>query len=172
MCFQAGGIYAVLRQALKADPGDQTAQFLLGSLYLSSGLVEPAIESWQRVRQSHTPVPVLHRNLGLALLQKSDYQESRAVLEEGLEADKTNVEVYLTLDGVLSALGASASERATALGRFPAAGNSTPASLTFKSAIALAEAGEATKAERLFHDRFFRARKGAPASERCIRRCA
>jgi len=152
--------YAVLRQALKADPGDQMAQFLLGSLYLSSGLVEPAIESWQQVRRSHTPIPVLHRNLGLALLQKGDYQESRVVLEEGLEADKTNVEVYLTLDGVLSALGASASERASALGRFPAGENSTPVPLTFKSAIALAEAGDGTKAERLFHDRFFPREEG------------
>ena len=152
--------YAVLRQALKAEPGDQTAQFLLGSLYLSSGLVEPAIESWQQVRRSHSSIPVLHRDLGLALLHEGDYQESRVVLEEGLEADKTNVEVYLTLDGVLSALGASASERANALGRFPAAENSTPASLTFKSAIALAEADDGTKAERLFHDRFFPREEG------------
>ncbi len=152
--------YAVLRQALQADPGDQMAQFLLGSLYLSSGLVEPAIESWQQVRRSHTPIPVLHRNLGLALLQKGDYQESRVVLEEGLGADKTNVEVYLTLDGVLSAVGASARERANALGRFPATESSAPASLTFKSAVALAEAGEATKAERLFHDRFFPREEG------------
>jgi len=43
--------YAVLKTALKADPADDTARFLLGSLYLSSGLVGPAVEAWQQVRQ-------------------------------------------------------------------------------------------------------------------------
>jgi predicted Zn-dependent protease len=152
--------YAVLREALKVDPNDETAKFLLGSLYLSSGLVEPAIESWQQVRRSQPHIPVLHRNLGLALLQRGDYAESRAVLEEGLSADKDNVDVYLTLDGVLSAVGASARERAAALGRFPSAGPDTPAALAFKSAFALAEAGDAAGAERVFHDRFFPREEG------------
>ena len=152
--------YSVLREAVKVDPSDETAQFLLGSLYLSSGLVEPAIESWQRVRRSRSHIPVLHRNLGLALLQRGDYAESRAVLEEGLGLDKDNVDVYLTLDGVLSAVGASARDRAAALGRFPAADAATPAALAFKSAVAHAEAGDGPGAERLFHDRFFPREEG------------
>src|SRR5262245_35367477 len=152
--------YAVLRDAVNVDPNDQTAQFLLGSLYLSSGLVEPAIQAWQRVRQSESRIPVLHRNLGLALLQRGDYAESRTVLEEGLSADKDNVDVDLTLDGVLSAVGASASDRAAALGRFPAAETATPAALAFKSAFAKAEAGDGIGAERLFHDRFFPREEG------------
>ncbi len=152
--------YAVLRAALKVDPNDQTAQFLLGSLYLSSGLVAPAIESWQRVRRSRPDIPVLHRNLGLALLQRGEYAESRAVLEEGLAIDKDNVDVYLTLDGVLSAVGASARDRAAALARFPAAETATPAALAFKSAVARAEAGDGPGAERLFHDRFFPREEG------------
>ncbi len=152
--------YVVLREALKVDPNDQTAQFLLGSLYLSSGLIEPAIESWQRVRRSQSTIPVLHRNLGLALLQRGDYAESRAVLEEGLVADKDNVEVYLTLDGVLSAVGASPRDRAAALSRFPAADSAIPAALAFKSAFAKAEAGDGPGAEHLFQDRFFPREEG------------
>jgi tetratricopeptide (TPR) repeat protein len=152
--------YVVLRDALRVDPNDQTAQFLLGSLYLSSGLVEPAIESWQRVRRSQSTIQVLHRNLGLALLQRGDYAESRAVLAEGLTADKNNVEVYLTLDGVLSAVGASARDRAAALSRFPAADSAIPAALAFKSALAKAEAGDGPGAEKLFHDRFFPREEG------------
>ena len=79
--------YDVLNEALKATPSDGTAQFLLGSLYLSSGLVHPAIESWQRVRTVRPQTPVLHRNLGLALLQRSDYAEARTVLQEGVAVD-------------------------------------------------------------------------------------
>jgi thioredoxin-like negative regulator of GroEL len=152
--------YAVLKAALQANPDDATARFLLGSQYLASGLVEPAIEAWQRVRRAGANTPTLHRNLGLALLQDSlDDKAARAVLEEGTTADPGNVEVYLALDGVLSAGNASARERVDALRRFPAAGN-MPASLVFKLALALAEAGDATGAERLFHDRFFPREEG------------
>jgi len=152
--------YRVLSAALTTDPTDSTATFLLGSLYLSGGLADAAIESWQSVRRTQPPIPVLHRNLGLALLQRADYQGARAVLEEGLLADRDNVELYLTLDGVLSALEAPARERAAALGRFPASGANIPASLIFKRALALSEAGDATGANNLFRDRFFPREEG------------
>jgi tetratricopeptide (TPR) repeat protein len=152
--------YAVLRAALQRNPDDSTARFLLGSQHLASGLVEPAIEAWQRVRRAGGRIPTLHRNLGLALLQDpGDYKEARAVLEEGTSVDATNVDVYLALDGVLSAANASARDRADALRRFPVTDN-MPASLVFKLAVALAEAGDAPAAERLFHDRYFPREEG------------
>ena len=155
-----GSSYAVLKAALQSNPEDATARALLGSLYLASGLVEPAVEEWQRVRTVTPAIPTLHRNLGLALLHGSpNYKEARAVLEEGTKADSGNVEIYLTLDGVLSAADASPRERATALERFPNS-ERMPASMVFKLALALAEAGDATAAERLFHDRFFPQEEG------------
>src|SRR4029078_7845552 len=60
--------YAVLRAALRANADDATARALLGSLYLSSGLVDEAIGEWQRARVLRPDIPTLHRNLGLALL--------------------------------------------------------------------------------------------------------
>jgi tetratricopeptide (TPR) repeat protein len=152
--------YAVLTAALKYDPNDTTARFLLGSLYLSSGLVEPAVEAWQRVRQANPKIPVLHRNLGLALLQRSNYAGARTVLEEGISTDRENVDVYLALDGALSALGGSARDRAAALMKYPRRDAAQPAALIFKAALALAEAGDADGAERLFHDRFFPREEG------------
>jgi hypothetical protein len=88
-----------------------------------------------------------------------DYVAARGVREEGLSADPTNMEVYLALDGVLSAANASAHDRVNALRRFPSADN-MPASVVFKLALALAENGEAPAAERLFHDRFFPREEG------------
>ena len=147
--------YAVLRSALRANPEDTTARFLLGSLYASSGLAEEAIAEWQRVRQQHAAIPTLHRNLGLALLHTTDrVDDARAVLEEGLAADPDNVEVYAALDGVLSAARAPAAERVTALRRYPRAGQ-MPAPIVYRLALALAESGDAAAAAGLFEDRFF-----------------
>jgi hypothetical protein len=152
--------YPVLASALEADPGDATARFLLGAQYLASGLTGPAIEAWQRVRQTKPAIPTLHRSLGLALLHGAEnFPEARAVLDEGTGADPTNVEVYLTLDAVLSAAGAAPGARVAALRRYPAP-DRMPAAMVFELALALAEAGNAAEAERLFHDRFFPREEG------------
>jgi tetratricopeptide (TPR) repeat protein len=163
--------YAVLAQALRSDPDDDVARFLLGSLYLAGGLVAEAVEAWQRVRRARPAIPTVHRNLGLALLHGAgDLREARAVLEEGTAADPDNVDVYLNLDGVLSAVDALPRERVDALRRHPGlrqgsgqpAGTAEhlPSSMVFKLAIALAESGRADEAERLFHGRFFLREEG------------
>ena len=70
--------YAVLAAALEANPEDATARFLLGSLYLANGLLEPAIAEWQRTRTIRPAIPTLDRNLGLALLQAGSTTGTRA----------------------------------------------------------------------------------------------
>lgn len=156
--------YAVLNAAIKANPEDSTARFLLGSNYLASGLVERAIETWQAVRAARPAIPTLHRNLALALLYgKHDFTTARTVLEEGAAADTTNQEIYLTLDGVLSAAHAPAQQRAAALQRFPEP-DRMPAALVYKLALARAEAGDAAGAERLFHGRFFPSEEGGTSA--------
>ncbi len=152
--------YRVLQSALRSDPDDPTARFLLGSRYLASGLTDAAVAAWQHARHVQERVPALHRNLGLALLHgPGNVKEAWAVLEEGTRVDGANVDVYLALDGVLSAANASPRERVEALRRFPA-GDAMPSALVFKLALALAEAGEQAAAERLFHDRFFPREEG------------
>lgn len=86
-------------------------------------------------------------------------KEALRVLEEGTSVDPQNVEVYLTLDGVLSAVHAAPRERVSALRRFPAP-DRMPSSMIFKLALALAESGDEAGAERLFHDRFFPREEG------------
>jgi len=164
--------YGVLGAALKAKGDDGTARFLLGSLYLAAGLVEPAVEEWRQVRRVRAAIPTLHRNLALALLHgppsrarrfgaatPDHLAEARRVLEEGTSADPTNVEVYLTLDGVLSAVHAAPRERVAVMRRFPAP-DRMPSLMVSKLALALAESGDEAEAERLFHDRFFPREEG------------
>src|SRR5439155_10450940 len=112
--------YAVLRSALRANGDDASARFLLGSLYLSGGLVDEAIDEWQRARALRPAIPTLHRDLGLTLLLgKGDAEEARRVFEEGLAHDPRNVEIYEGLDRVLSMLSAPADTRVAALRRYP-----------------------------------------------------
>jgi tetratricopeptide (TPR) repeat protein len=164
--------YDVLRAAVTAKSDDGTARFLLGSQYLASGLVEPAVAEWQQVRRTGATIPTLHRNLALAILHgpafapsalrrgaPAEMTEARRVLEEGTRADPENVEVYLALDAVLGAVAAAPSERAAVLRRFPAA-DRMPSSMVFRLALALAESGDEAGAERLFHDRFFPREEG------------
>jgi tetratricopeptide (TPR) repeat protein len=152
--------YAVLRAALRSNPDDATARFLLGSVYLSAGLVDDAIGEWERARALRPDIPTLHRNLGLALLLgKDDPEAARRVFLEGAADDPRNVEVYEGIDRVMSLQRAPAADRVAALRRYPAASDMPPA-LVFKLALALAEAGDAAAADALFRSRFFPREEG------------
>ncbi len=145
----------VLRRALELNPSDATAHFLLGSLYLSGGLAERAVQEWQEARRLRPDIPVLHRNLGMTLLHAlRQPEQALEVLSEGTRRDPGNVEVYRALDQVLGLLGRSPAERVQALQAYPQP-QSLPGSLVFKLALALVEAGRIQEAEGLFPGRFF-----------------
>jgi tetratricopeptide (TPR) repeat protein len=147
--------FAVLRRALDANPRDATAHFLLGSLFLSSGRSDEAIGEWQEARRLDPHLPVLHRNLGRALLQaKGDVAAALAVFLEGMDSDPANVDLYQGADQALSLLGRPAQERIAALSRFPDRAGMPP-ELVQKLALALAEVGRADEAEGLLSGRFF-----------------
>ena len=144
----------VLRRALETNPADATAHFLLGSLYLSGGMSDQALVQWDEARRLDSRLPVLHRNMGLALIARGEYERAREVLTEGMSADPKNVQVYLALDQVLGLLGRPAEERARALESHPEP-NALPPTLVFKLMLARVEAGRFEEAESLFHGRFF-----------------
>jgi tetratricopeptide (TPR) repeat protein len=147
--------YRVLRAALQRDPTDATAGFLLGSLYLSGGQVEPALEAWTAARRQNPRIPGLHRNLGLTyLIALERPEQALEVFREGLDVDPQNIGLYIGIDQALSLTNGSAAERAAALGRYPDQDN-MPATVSFKLALALAEAGGFDEADRIFVNRFF-----------------
>jgi tetratricopeptide (TPR) repeat protein len=153
--------FPVLETAVRTNPGDATAQFLLGSLYFAKGLTAAALDAWETARRLRRDIPTLHRNLGLALLQQPipDLRRAREVLEEGTAADSRNVEVYTALDAVLSATSSPPRERVAAIGRYSTP-ETIPPALVLKLAAALAESGDAEQAERMFHGRFFPKEEG------------
>ena len=154
------GTFAVLRAALKENPDDATAHFLLGSLYMAGGMTEQAVASWERARRLNPALPVLHRNLGVTLLEVNDDAAGAAgVLREGLKVDAGNTELYAALSRALSLLERPAAERVAVFAAWPEPAK-MPAALVYGEALALAEAGRFDEAEQRFANRFFPREEG------------
>lgn len=145
----------VLRAALAANPGDASAHFLLGSLWMSGGMLDQAIAEWEQARRIRPAIATLHRNLGYAvLLLKGDPQRAAVILREGLSADPTNIALFTGLDQALTLLGRPPAERGAVLAAYPDRAG-MPQALVYAMAVALAEGGQFEQARRLFFDRFF-----------------
>jgi tetratricopeptide (TPR) repeat protein len=152
--------FQVLEAALHERPGDANAAFLLGSLYLSGGIVERALESWATARKERPTIPTLHRNIGFTyLLGLGRPDLALEAFREGLDFDRGNVGLYIGLDQALSLEGHPPGERVDALARYPRP-ESMPPAVSFKLAIALAEAARFDEAEQVFANRFFPREEG------------
>jgi tetratricopeptide (TPR) repeat protein len=150
----------VLQAALRANPNDATAHFLLGEMRLQSGLVDLAISEWQTARRLKPKIPVLDANLGRTLLRlRHDPEGALAAFRSGLDSDPTNLEIYTGADDAMSILRRPAAERVAVLERFPA-DLPMPTSMVYELAISHAEAGQFEKAKALFHNRFFSREEG------------
>jgi tetratricopeptide (TPR) repeat protein len=150
----------VLEAALAQDARDAKAQFLLGSWYLSGGRVQQALQAWNAARAIDAKLPGLHRNLGLTLLHALDKPADAVdVLREGTTVEPQNTGIYVALDQALSLTNHPAAERADALSHYPNSEN-MPTLVSFRLALALAEAGRFADAERVFAHRFFAREEG------------
>jgi tetratricopeptide (TPR) repeat protein len=150
----------VLRNAVRANPEDASAHYLLGTLYFSRGLTEPALAEWSRARATDRNIPVLDANLGLALLhEKHDPEGAIVAFRDGLRTDPANVTIYRGADEALSLVGRPAREIAQILEKFPDLDNA-PSGLIFELILSLCEAGDFQRAEDLFHNRFFAREEG------------
>ncbi len=150
----------VLTAALSFNPQDASAHYLLGTLYFSRGLTDPAVGEWEQARKINPQFPVLHASLGRALLHARDNPEQALnVFQEGLRADPRNVELYTGIDQALSILQRPAQERAAALERYPD-DSDMPTKLVYELILNLAESGDFEKAAALFHNRFFSREEG------------
>jgi tetratricopeptide (TPR) repeat protein len=156
----------VLDAALKANPNDGTAQYLLGTLLFSKGLHDAAMEHWTEAKRLQPNLPILDADMGKAWLHlKADPQRALKSFQEGVRNDPSNPEVYVGLDEAMSLTGVSAADRAEALGRYPSASDKAslspmPSNLVYQLALTRAEAGQYKEALDLFKDRFFPSEEG------------
>jgi tetratricopeptide (TPR) repeat protein len=155
----------VLKDAIRRNPSDATAHFLLGDIYYAGGMADPAIAEWQKGRSLNPRIPVLDRNLGRALFALRKDEAAVEVFREGLKTDPNNIELYTGLTQALSILNRSAQERVSVLESYPDRA-SMPTPLVLDLALSYTEAGKFAEAERLFQSRHFeKAEGGANAAE-------
>lgn len=156
---------AVLEAAIAANGKDATAHYLLGTLLFSKGLYSDGMEQWTETKLLDPKMPVLDADMGNAWLHvKNDPQRAIRSFNEGARNDPANPDIYIGLDEAMSLTGASAAERAFALGRFPSKVGTSPlampSNLVFQLALTRAEAGQYDQALALFKDRFFASKEG------------
>ncbi|HUE20818.1 MAG TPA: DUF5107 domain-containing protein [Bryobacteraceae bacterium] len=150
----------VLRAAVQANPADMTARYLLGTQYFARGLVDEALAEWNAARRADARIPVLHADIGQALLrEKHDSSGALQAFREGLPVDPLNRKLYEGLDEALSLMGHPARELAASLERYPDLPH-MPAELVYALALSRAETLEFNDATALFHDRFFPREEG------------
>ena len=151
---------AVLRAAVKANPSDSHAHYLLGTLYFSKGFTDQALSEWNAAKQSNANIPVLDASMGIAFLHvKDDPEAALKAFADGIQTDPRNEVVYFGADQALSILKKPSTERVNALEKYPDQAN-MPAGMVFELALNRAESGDYDRAAALFHDRFFPREEG------------
>jgi tetratricopeptide (TPR) repeat protein len=150
----------VLKAALRVRSSDGTAHYLLGTFLFSRGLTDAALQEWAEARKLAPNIPVLHADIGAALLRvRKDAQGALAAFQDGVAVDAKNPELYVGMDEALSILQRPARDRVEALERYPDLAK-MPSDLVYELALNRAEAGNFEGAKRLFDDRFFPREEG------------
>jgi tetratricopeptide (TPR) repeat protein len=151
---------AALESAIRSNPSDATAHYLLGTWFFGRAMTTEALREWNAARDLHAPIPALNASLGWALLHEThDTEKALAVFEEGIANDPKNAVNYSGATTALAILGKPAAERVKILERYPDL-KSMPLALVYDLALNKAEAGDFPGATGLFHDRFFGREEG------------
>ncbi len=150
----------VLEAALSARPSDGSAHYLLGTFFFSRGLADRALHEWDEARKLAPHTPVLHADIGIALLRvKRDYAGALSAFQEGVAVDAKNPELYRGMDQALSLMKRPPRQRVQALERYPDPAQ-MPSELVYELALNRAEAGDFDGAKQLFYNRFFPRQEG------------
>jgi tetratricopeptide (TPR) repeat protein len=150
----------VLREVVRTNPADVTARYLLGTQLFARGLTDEALMEWNAARAAKAPIPVLHADIGRALLrEKHDPAGALEAFREGMKIDPRNAKLYEGADESLSLLERPARELARSLAEYPDLAH-MPTELVYALALERAEAQDFDGSLALFRDRFFAREEG------------
>jgi len=149
-----------LEAALRANPGDAVAHYLLGNWYFARAKTQEAQREWSAARERDRRIPALDASLGLAFLHETrDFGQALEAFHAGIEDDSQNVVNYSGAADAMALLGRSSGERVKEMERYPDL-RQMPNVLVYELALSRAEAGDYDQAARVFSDRFFSREEG------------
>ena len=150
----------VLHRALAVNASDASAHFLLGTLFFSKGIVDPALEEWKLAESLNPKIPSLQASMGRVLLEvKKQPAEAAAVFQRGLQMEPGNAALYLWLNKAMQQTGRTPAQRAEMMKRFPDHAN-MPEPLVRALVKALRESGRNDEANAVLAHRFLPRKEG------------
>ena len=149
-----------LEAALRFNPKDAAAHYLLGVWSFARAKTAEAIQHWADARERNPQVPALEASMGFALLHGvGDFDRAFAAFDGGIKDDPENIVNYSGAVVAMTLLGRSAEDRVKELERYPDP-KRMPNLLVYELALNRAEAGQYDRAVDLFRDRFFSREEG------------
>jgi tetratricopeptide (TPR) repeat protein len=110
----------VLHRALAVNAADASAHFLLGTLFFSKGMVDPALDEWKLAESLNPKIPSLQASMGRVLLEvKKQPAEAAVEFQQGLQMEPGNAALYLGLNQVMQQTGKTPAQCAEMMKRFP-----------------------------------------------------
>jgi len=113
--------FPVLGWAVKKNPRDARAQYLLGNLYYNKERADEAIACWEKAVALEPSNVVANRNRGYAWAQKNDLQQARKAYEAAVNTEPSAALAVYELEGVYEDLGLPVQERVAFLEQHPEA---------------------------------------------------
>ncbi len=150
----------VLYRALAVNASDASAHFLLGALFFSKGIVDPALEEWKLAESLNPKIPSLQASMGRALLEvKKQPAEAAAEFQRGFQMEPGNAALYLGLNQAMQQMGKSPAQRAEMMKLFPDPAN-MPEPLVRALVEVLRESGRNDEANAVLAHRFLPRKEG------------
>lgn len=89
----------VLQFAMQRNPTDPRAPYYLGNFWYAHRQYEDAIACWERSRELDDTFPIVHRNLGLAYINKRhDAPPAQAAYERAFALNPNDARLFFELD--------------------------------------------------------------------------
>jgi tetratricopeptide (TPR) repeat protein len=150
----------VLHAALAVNGSDASAHFLLGTLFFSKGIVDPALEEWKLAESLNPKIPSLQASVGRVLLDvKMQPVEAAAEFQRGFEMEPNNAALYVGLNQAMQRTGKTPAQRVEMMKRFPDPAR-MPEPLVRALVGALREGGRNDEANAVLAHRFLAGKEG------------
>ena len=126
----------VLQSAMRANPFDAHAPYLLGLLYYDRGRRADAIEMWEKAASINPREAMTWRNLGIAYFNhRRDFHAARQAYERAWERGGGDARLLFERDQLSKRLGVAPEKRLAELEKYPqlvrhAEGRARPSTIT------------------------------------------